>query len=223
MAGSFVDVALGPVGRKNRLQVTPVQVQWGDHVVNLARVEHVAWNMVRLSFNLVHVSTSFQCWFADDRDEVSITVGAGRVRSQEQGLAEASAALEEAMFETVAPRLVEQWVGQLGQVGAITVGGREVIKDAVSGGVAGGIPGLVRKRMRTRTASTVELSSRGIELRGEKGAKAAWAWPSVHEVLIERAEAVLVADGKRTRLLPTTYQDAVLLPRLVHAVRSTML
>jgi hypothetical protein len=222
MAGSFVDVTLGPPGRKNRLQVTPVQVQWGDHAVNLTRVEHVAWNMVTLSVNLVRASASFQCWFADDRDEVSITVGAGRVRSQEERLAEASSALEAAMFEIVAPRLVEQWVGQLGQGGVITVGGREVIKDAVSGGVAGGIPGLVRKRMRSRTASAVELSSRGIELRGEKGAKAAWAWPSVHEVLIERAEAVLVADGERTRLLPTTYQDAVLLPRLVQGVRSTL-
>lgn len=218
---SSIDLTLGPPGRKKRLYVTPAQVQWGDHVVNLTRVEHVAWNMATLSVNLVHASTSFQCWFADDRDEVSITVGAGRMRSQEQRLAEASAALEHALFQTVAPRLVEQWVAQLGRGSTITIGGREVIKSALSGGVSGGIPGLVRQRMRTRSASTVELNSSGIELRGDKGAKAAWAWPSIHEVVVEQAQAVLVADGERAQLLPTTYQDAVLLPNLVHAVRST--
>jgi hypothetical protein len=124
------------------------------------------------------------------------------------------------MFETVASRLLEQWVGRLRQGDAVTIGGPEVIKDAVSGGAAGGIPGLVRKRMRTRAASAVELSSRGIELRGDKRVKASWPWPSIQEVLVERAEAVLVADGTQARLLPTTYQDVVLLPRLVHAMRS---
>jgi len=137
VADDRIDITLGaPLGRKTNLRVTPEHIQWGDHTVTLARVEHVACYWAEMSVNFVRASRHVQCWFADDRDEVSITTGAGRVASQEQRLAEAAAALEHALFETVAPRLVGAAVAQLRGGGEVTIGGLEVIKSAVGGGVS---------------------------------------------------------------------------------------
>jgi hypothetical protein len=170
-----------------------------------------------MSVKFVRASSHFQCWFADDRDEVSITTGAGRVPSQEQRLAEAAAALEHAMFGTVVPRLVETAAAQLRDGADVTIGGREVITSAVSGGVAGGIPGLIRRRRRSRAASTVRLSPDRIELLGDKKTKGSWEWGTVGGISLEQGQVLLEAAGSRTPLLPLTYRDAVLLPQIVES------
>ena len=199
-----------------RLPVTPEWVKWGDHRVVVDRVEHLAWLGTRMSFNLVRVSQHVQCWLADGQDRVEIKVNAGPVKSQQQRLDEASEALGDIVFGSILPRMVDAALQQIRQGATVGIGGTEVLKPVASGG----IPGLVKKQLRARNASTVELDSRGVALRGSGAVKASWPWASITGAHLENGEALLATTDRRkpTPLLRLTYVNAILLPDLVQAV-----
>lgn len=219
MAHDSIDIALGaPLGRKTQLVVTPEEVRYGDHAVVLERVQYVAClahTMSRSMAGLVSVrmSSGFQCWLADDRDQVAISATAGRVRSQESRLAEVRACLEGLLFDSLVPRLTDAALAHFRQGEAVTVGGREALTPAVNQGSA------LQRNRRARSASTVRLSQAGVELLGEQKTKSTWEWAQVRGVTVHQGQVQLVpAEGKPVPLLPLGYSNAVLLPSLIDAI-----
>src|SRR5262245_30115345 len=137
MAHATIDIELGGLpGRRKHLVVTPEEVSYGDHSVVLDRVDQVACLGTRRSafMGTVRAGSGFQCWLADDRDEVSILASASRLPSQERRLATIQGCLEEVLFGTLIPRLAAERVAQFRQGETVTVGGHYAIVPGAGNG-----------------------------------------------------------------------------------------
>jgi hypothetical protein len=209
---------------KRILRVTPERIEWGDRVIRLARVEHVA--LLELDRDIpsgdspeftVHV-TYQGLWLADDQGEVTMSLKwypYGRTWKQRQDRAARGArALEEVIFEVVAPRLTEARLSQIQRGDDVVIGGRQVIKTGV---MRGGIPGWLARKKRQHAASTVVLNRHGIERRSRKGTEAEWPWSDIADATFHVDAIWLLARDQPVPLLAATYCDAILLPRLIRA------
>jgi hypothetical protein len=215
MAGREVELEIrkSPLA-KTTLRVTPDAVQWGERRIELGDVQHVAVYGHEITMNFVWAGGRTQFWFADSQGEALVPIPDTRAPNDRRTVADATEALWQAVFGTVAPRLVDELAGRIGQGEAVDLGGDEVLKAPTAG-----IPGMVARWQRGRKASTLVVDRRTVELRGETSAKASWPLAEVDGATIEEGQVRIIAAGKKTALLPTTYRDVVLLPQLLDRLK----
>jgi hypothetical protein len=222
MVEGDVDVTVRPgVISKKILRVTRERIEWGDRVIRLDRVEHVAH--LELDVKTVVKSYPFHVnyhgvWLADDEGDVTMSfkLWSPTVWKQRQlQAARGARALEQVISEVVVPRLTDARLSQIQAGDDVVIGGRQVIKTGSVEG--GGIPGWLLRKKRQHAASTVVLNRHGIERRSRKGTEAEWSWSDIADATFYVDAIWLLAGNQPVPLLAATYCDAILLPSLIQA------
>jgi hypothetical protein len=222
MVEDGVEVTVRPgVISKKTLRVTRERIEWGDRVIRLDRVEHVA----HLDLDIEMDVDSFPfhmnyhaVWLADEQGDVTMSFKLGSPTMWKQRLrraARGARALEQVIFGVVVPRLTDARLSQIQAGDDVAIGGREVINTGSVEG--GGIPRWLARKKRQHAALTVVLNQHGIERRSRKGTEAEWSWSDIASATLSANAIWLLARDEPVPLLATSYCDAILLPSLIRA------